>query len=100
MTQMTPLEMSRAGIEAREAAMRGEAQKVPDALQAQFKEAADLALEFVSDCASPEHYGHALPAEVVRRAGRIHAMLRPRACPTGVGYQEPPPARCEACDSE
>jgi hypothetical protein len=36
----------------------------------------------------------------VRRAGRICAMLRPRACPTGVGYQEPPPARCEACDSE
>ena len=98
MTQLTSLEMARAGIEAREAALRGEA--VPDALQAQFREAADLALEFVSDCASPEHYGHALPAEVVRRAGRICAMLRPRACPTGVGYQEPPPARCEACDSE
>ena len=98
MTQLTSLEMARAGIEAREAALRGEA--VPDALHAQFREAANLALEFVADCASPEHYGHALPAEVVRRAGRIHAMLRPRACPTGVGYQEPPPARCEACDSE
>ena len=77
MTQLTSLEMSRAGIEAREAALRGEA--VPDAIHAQFREAANLALEFVADCASPEHYGHALPAEVVRRAGRICAMLRPRA---------------------
>jgi hypothetical protein len=70
-------------------------------LRGQFREAADLAFEFLSDVTSPEGYGHAVPLEVRQRASRILAMLRPKEPPKcGVGYQEPPPARCEACDSE
>lgn len=57
---------------------------------------------FVLDCASPDHYAHSLPLEVVVRAGRIKNMMAAARGerPSGVGYQEPPPARCEACDSE
>jgi hypothetical protein len=61
-----------------------------------WREAADMALELVDDLCSPEGYGHAVPVEVVKRAGRIRAMLRPAQC--GIGYQEPPPARCQHCD--
>jgi hypothetical protein len=66
----------------------------------QTEDAAKLALEFCADLASPEGYGHAVPPEVVKRAGRILAMLRPKVCerPSGVGYDAPPPARCEFCD--
>jgi hypothetical protein len=63
-----------------------------------LSEAANLALELVDDLCSPDAYGHAVPVEVVKRAGRIRAMLRPRTC--GVGYSGPPPVRCEFCDSE
>lgn len=60
-----------------------------------------LALEFVMDCCSPEGLGHALPPEVVARAGRIAALLRPkRDQAPSAGYAEPPPPRCEWCDGE
>lgn len=65
-------------------------------MRGQISEAANLALEFCADIVSPESYGHAVPVEVVKRAARILAMLKP----TGPGYTEPPPARCEFCDSE
>jgi hypothetical protein len=61
----------------------------------QFAEAASLALELVNDLCDPEAYGHAVPVELLKRAGRIRAMLRP----AGVGFTAPPPARCEFCDS-
>lgn len=65
-------------------------------------EVVTFALEFINDLCDPESYGHALPREVVARAGRIRAMMRPKSeSPrTGIGYMEPPPARCERCDSE
>lgn len=71
-------------------------------LRGQYREAADLALELAKDLCDPESYGHAVPLEVVKRAGRVMAMLRPKVCerPSGVGYQEPPPARCQKCDEE
>jgi hypothetical protein len=59
-----------------------------------------LMLEFLNDCASPEGYGHSVTPEVVKRASRIVAMLRPPEPRCAVGYSEPPPARCEFCDSE
>jgi hypothetical protein len=67
---------------------------------AEPQDAAKLALEFVSDCASFEGYAHALPEEVANRARRIAALLKPKVCerPSGVGYDAPPPARCEFCD--
>jgi hypothetical protein len=63
-------------------------------------EAADMALELARDLCDPEGYGHAVPPEVIKRAARILAMLRPKVCerPSGVGYDAPPPARCEFCD--
>lgn len=120
---MNSLEMAGAGIRAREEALRqaldnpAPRRHEPDGigvpelgtslpemgtLRGQYREAADLALEFARDCCDPEAYGHALPAEVVKRAGRICAMLRPKVCerPSGVGFQEPPPARCQKCDEE
>jgi hypothetical protein len=61
----------------------------------------NFAIEFISDLASPEGYGHAVSPEVVRRAARILAMLRPKEPPRcGIGYEEPPPARCQKCDEE
>jgi hypothetical protein len=85
--------------------MTGSAFDVPSLGIAQPKtgisEAAAMALEFVDDCASFEGYAHSLPPEVVKRAGRIRAMLKPKVCERpAVGYSEPPPARCEFCDSE
>lgn len=72
-----------------------------DGIGGQYREAADLALELAKDLCDPESYGHAVPLEVVKRAGRVMAMLRPKEPPRcGIGFQEPPPARCEKCDSE
>ena len=54
----------------------------------------ELMWEFIQDCASPDCYAHALPMEVVKRAGQIKRIIegsRP-------GYGQPPPARCAACD--
>lgn len=59
-------------------------------------EVRQLMVEFLLDVTSPEMYGHAMPVEVVRRASRIlqlNAGKRP-------GFGPPPPARCEACESE
>lgn len=70
-----------------------------DGIGAQHREAADLALDLIADLCDPEALGHAVPAEVVARAGRIRAMLRPKPAPQcGIGYMEPPPARCQHCD--
>jgi hypothetical protein len=62
------------------------------------RETYTLALDFLADLASPEGYGHAVSPEVVKRAARILATLRPK--PSGIGYTEPPPARCQRCDEE
>lgn len=78
---------------------RHEAQGI-GAEPSRISEAASLALEFVNDCCDAEAYGHALPAEVVKRAGRIRAMLRPEPPRCGIGYEAPPPARCAKCDDE
>jgi hypothetical protein len=62
-----------------------------------WREPFNMAMEFLADLSSPDGYGHAVSPEVVKRAARILAMLRPRS---GIGYEEPPPARCQKCDEE
>lgn len=107
---MDSLEMSSVGIRAREEALRQaldnpvrrhESQGIACGLPLE----SELLLElkaFALDCASPDHYAHALPLEVVMRAGRLKNLMAAvrGERPTGIGYQEPPPARCQKCDEE
>lgn len=57
-----------------------------------------LLLEAAADLVSPDHYGHAIPLEVRQRFSRILSLGKPKL--SGVGYEPPPPPRCEKCDSE
>lgn len=59
--------------------------------------------EFALSCCDPEGLGHVAAPEIIVRAAackKLVASLRKEPPKCGVGYQEPPPARCEACDSE
>jgi hypothetical protein len=49
-----------------------------------------LAMEFLLDVVSPEGYGHAMPAEVIRRASRILKLI-PKEVEHPAPAESPPP---------
>ena len=57
---------------------RHDSDGIGESMTAQTEETYNLALEFLRDVASPEGYGFAVPVEMVKRATRILATLRPR----------------------
>jgi hypothetical protein len=109
---MNSLEMACAGIRARDEALRQalenpvrrhEAQGIAEHATSLKDEVFQALAEFAIDCCDPEALGHLAAPEIIVRAARCKKLvesLRPKVCerPSGVGYMEPPPARCQHCD--
>jgi hypothetical protein len=107
---MNSLEMACAGIRARDEALRQalenpvrrhEAQGIAEHATSLKDEVFQVLAEFALSCCDPEGLGHLAAPEIIVRAAackKLVESLRKEPPKCGVGYDAPPPARCQHCD--